>query len=62
MLTFSGIILGAKWIQHIGVIKVFISWFTTSVVSWKRKKTGFITSIALIFLGVIGIVTYSYLI
>lgn len=33
LLTFLGIILGAKWIQHIGVIMVFISWFFTSIVS-----------------------------
>lgn len=31
-------ILGVKWIRHIGVIIVFISWLTTSVVSWKKER------------------------
>jgi hypothetical protein len=38
LLAFSGIILAVKFLQHIGAIMVFISWFTTSIVSWKKGK------------------------
>ena len=60
LLTFTGIILGIKWIQHIGVIMVFISWFTTSVVSWKKGKTNFSTSVLLALIGIAGLTTYGY--
>ncbi|MBD1221901.1 Fe3+-siderophore ABC transporter permease [Virgibacillus halodenitrificans] len=62
LLFFSGVILTVKKLQHIGAIMVLISWITTSIVSWKRGKTGFITSVVLILLGVMGIAAYSYLI
>jgi len=61
LLSLSGIILAIEWIQHIGAIMVFISWLTTSIVSWKKGKTGFIKSAVLILLGVSGIATYGYL-
>ncbi|WP_257125350.1 Fe3+-siderophore ABC transporter permease [Bhargavaea cecembensis] len=60
LITYSGIILDAKWIQHIGVIMVFISWFTTSIVSWKRGKTNFSTSAFLALLGIVGVTAYGY--
>ena len=60
LLTFTGIILDVKWIQHIGVIMVFISWFTTSVVSWKKRKTNFSTSVLLALIGIVGLTTYGY--
>src|SRR5690554_5724188 len=63
LLFFStGLISTMKLLQHIGVIMVFISWFTTSVLSWKNRKTNLITNAGLILLGVIGLVAYSYLI
>lgn len=63
LLIFStGFISTMKLLQHIGVIMVFISWLTTGVISWKKRKTGFITSAGLILLGVIGLVAYSYLV
>ncbi|MFJ7950934.1 Fe3+-siderophore ABC transporter permease [Lysinibacillus sp. NPDC096418] len=61
LLSLSGIILAIEWIQHIGAIMVFISWLTTSIVSWKKGKTGFIKSTVLILFGVSGIATYGYL-
>lgn len=63
MLMFlSGMILTVKLIQHFGATLVLISWFTTSLVSWKKGKTDFIKSAALILLGVIGFAVYIYLI
>lgn len=60
LLTFSGIILVTKWIQHIGVIMVFISWFTTSIVSWRKGKTNPFKNALLTLLGVVGITAYGY--
>ncbi|APC47666.1 Fe3+-siderophore ABC transporter permease [Virgibacillus halodenitrificans] len=62
LLFSSGYISSLKLPQHIGAIMVVTSWFTTSIVSRKRKKVSFVTSIALILLGVIGIAVYSCLI
>lgn len=62
LLVFTGLISTVQVLQHIGFALVLISWFTTSIVSWKRKKTGFTTSIVLMLLGVFGMVSYSYLI
>lgn len=62
MLIFSsGFISTMKLFQHIGVIMVFIGWFAISVISWKNRRIGFIKSIGLILLGLIGVVAYSYL-
>jgi hypothetical protein len=61
LLGFSGIILALKFLQHIGAFMVFISWFTTSIVNWKKGKTNSVKSAALVLLGVVGIVVYSYL-
>ncbi|AIF42933.1 Fe3+-siderophore ABC transporter permease [Virgibacillus sp. SK37] len=62
LLFSSGYISSLKLPQHIGAIMVVTSWFTTSIVGRKRKKVSFVTSIALMLLGVIGIAVYSCLI
>jgi len=63
LLLFStGNIMTMEVLQHIGMIMIFICWFTISVISWRRKKIGFITSISLIMSGVIGMFVYRYLI
>ncbi len=62
LLLHSGHILENVLIQHIGAIMMFISWLTTIIVSWKKEKTGFITSAVLILLGVLGIAAYGLMI
>ena len=60
LFTVSGIIVDAKWTQHIGVVMVFISWFTTSIVSWKKGHRDFSKSALLALFGIGGITTYGY--
>ncbi|MEK4531596.1 Fe3+-siderophore ABC transporter permease [Solibacillus sp. FSL K6-1554] len=62
LLSLSGNILAIGLIQHIGATMVFISWFTTSVVNWKKGKTDFIKSAVLILLGVLGIAAYGLMV
>ena len=60
LISLSGIILAIKWMQHLGVIMVFVSWFTISIVSWKRGKIKLYTSTMLLLLGLIGVSIYCY--
>jgi len=60
LISLSGIILAIKWVQHLGVIMVFVSWFTISILSWKRGKTKLYTSAMLLLLGLIGVSIYCY--
>jgi len=62
LLFSTGSISTVKLLQHIGMTMIFISWFTIIIVSWKRKKTGFITSVSLVLLGLVGIAAYEHLI
>ncbi|AWE07807.1 Fe3+-siderophore ABC transporter permease [Lysinibacillus sp. 2017] len=62
LLSLSGIILAIGLLQHIGVTMVFTSWFTTSIVNWKKGKTNFIKSAVLILLGVLGIAAYGFMV
>ncbi|GGP16111.1 hypothetical protein [Oceanobacillus neutriphilus] len=59
LLLFSGIVIASKPVQYIGVIMIFISWLTTSAVSWKKGVTNFKKSTALVLLGLIGIIAYA---
>lgn len=58
----SGIILAIELIQHIGVIMIFIGWFVSSILIWRKGKISFIKSVGFIFLGILGIAAYTSLI
>ncbi|HLR43221.1 MAG TPA: Fe3+-siderophore ABC transporter permease [Pseudogracilibacillus sp.] len=58
--SLSGIILSLAWLQHLGVMMIFISWLMTSVVSWKKGKTNCKNSMVLAFIAVFVMAVYGY--
>ncbi|MFC6040267.1 hypothetical protein ACFPYN_12620 [Paenisporosarcina macmurdoensis] len=56
---FSGLITSIAILQHIGAIMIFIGWFSGGIQIWDEsiKK-----SVLLMSFGVIGIVTYYFLV
>jgi hypothetical protein len=62
LLSLSGIVLAIELIQHIGVSMIFIGWFISSIIGWRKGKSSLITCIGFILLGILGIVAYIFLI
>ena len=62
LLLQSGIILAIKLIQHIGVIMVFVGWFISTIVGWRKGKISLFKCFGFIFLGILGITLYIFLV
>jgi len=60
LISLTGIILANHWLQHIGVVMIFVSWVTTSVISWVKGKTNHKQSTALVLIGIVAISVYIY--
>jgi hypothetical protein len=59
LLFHSGNIATIKSLQHIGAFMVFFSWFFGCIASWKKSVR---KSVGLMLLGVMGVVTYCFLV
>lgn len=59
LIFFSGNIATIKSLQHIGGLMLFIGWFSGCIAFWKKSVY---KSVALMLFGLIGIVTYYFLV
>lgn len=62
LLLQSGIVLAIKLIQHIGTSMVFIGWFISTIVGWRKGKISLLKCFGFIFLGILGITLYIFLV